>query len=116
MRTETLTIRNLSGALVSMYFDELNIIENDLGIALRIPTETKSPTRGESATILLIQAPKSAYPDRRRFLERVESIGKTQLTGWMESSRDEGIVIPQPDLANMWATRVVAQPDDEDES
>jgi hypothetical protein len=105
VKTETLTITNRSGSAVTVHFDEANTIEDAQNIVLRKPTVIKSPSKGETSTNVLIIAYKDTYPTRDLFLQQVESVGKRQVSAWIESN-DDLIVMPPPDPINKWVLNI----------
>jgi len=115
MKTETITVINLSGSSVTMTFNQSNVIEEPQVIGIRIPTTFDSKSRGQRSLNLMIQAYKATYPTRAAFLQRVEQFGKQQVESWMHSSMDQ-LVLPLPDADNAWGLSIEGPPGKEEGS
>ncbi len=97
MESETINIKNRSGTDIIISFDSKNIIQDGKGVGLRIPVQI-----GKYSRAVVMEAPKTLYPNVADFLERVEQFGKAYIAKWLETSSDHSVSMPFPDTANGW--------------
>lgn len=88
--------KNRSGSNYTLLFDISNFLEDGKNIGIRILT-----TLGDTSFSLLLSSRRSNYSTPDEFLNRVERHGIAETKALMDSSTDDGMILPSPS-AHLW--------------